>query len=104
MDPHSPRSIYTSADWETALVVNGELTPELEIWTPPLLFFILVSPSDWKGQGCQGTKASQDKQLTLNPGPGRGRGITVQAHTPENQHGRPLPQKTSWKNRGRASS
>ena len=35
--------------------------------------------------------------------PGKGWGISTQAQRPENQCSRPLPQKTSWKNRGRAS-
>ena len=32
-----------------------------------------------------------------------GAGHLPQVHTPENQHSRPLPQKTSWKDRGKAS-
>ena len=42
----------------------------------------------------RGTKASQDKQLPLSLAPSLGQGSSVQAQKPENQHGRPLPQKT----------
>ena len=45
----------------------GELTPELESWLPPVLLLLLVSPCAWERQGNQGTGASQDKQLPLNP-------------------------------------
>ena len=89
-------------DRETALVTGGELTLELKIWPPPLLFFILVSPcalERWIP-----TKETQDKQLTLSPAPSQGRDISTQAQTPENHHSRSLPQKTSWKNKGRATS
>ena len=52
--------------------------------------------------GLLGIKASQDTQLPLSPAPGRGQDSSPR-HTPEDQHSRPLPQKTSWKNKGRAS-
>ena len=59
------------------------------------IFSLFVSPCVWERRGHQGTKASQDKQLTLSPTPGKRWGISTQAQTPENKHGRPLPQKTS---------
>ena len=50
-----------------------DLTPELQAWPPPVVFF-LVSSCSWEGWGRKGTGASQDKQLPLSRAPGRGRG------------------------------
>ena len=81
----------------------GELTPGLENWPPPLVLFLLVSLCAWEGRGHQGTEASWGKQLPLSRAP-RGKWGISPRYTPENQHSRPLPWKTSWKDRGRESS
>ena len=49
-----------------------EMTPGLETWMLSVLLFLLVSPCAWERRGCQGTEASQGKQLPLSPAPGRG--------------------------------
>ena len=80
--PEAYRSVWTG---RLCQLSSRELNPKLEIWPPPLLFF-LVSPCAWERWGHQGIKASQDKKLTLSQAPGRGWGISALAHIPENQH------------------
>lgn len=85
------------------LVTLGELNSRAGNLAAAIVVFPLVSPCAWERWGCQGKEASQDKQLTWSPAPSEGWDISTQAQTPENQHSRHFPQKTSWKNKGRAS-
>ena len=65
------RSVQTG---RLQLVTTGSLTPELEIWPLPLLFFFFVSLCAWERWGLCGTEASWSKQLPLSPAPGEGTG------------------------------
>ena len=48
--PGAPRPVQTGRLW---LVTHGELTPELEIWLPPVLLLLFVSPCAWERQGAR---------------------------------------------------
>ena len=98
-----PRSIQVPADWEPMVVTAeadsraGELATATVVVPPDVTLCLGLSRR-------QGAGASQNKQLPLNRVHLTGAGQLPQVHTPDNQHSRPLPQKTCWKDRGRASS
>ena len=82
-----PQSIEASVDWETAVVTAGADSRAGDLATA-LLLFLLVSPCAWEDWGCQGTEASQGKQLPLSCVPARGRGSSSRcAHLKINRAG-----------------
>ena len=94
LPPGASKQVRTGRLW---FVTHGELNSRAGnlaaaiVVLPP---FTLCLGEAWP----LGTNASQDKQLILSPAPGKGRDISAQAQTPENQDNRPLPQKNCWKN------
>ena len=72
----------------------GELAAA-SVVVPPC---VTLCPGEAKGR----EQASQGVNSSPEPGIQRVAGQLPQVHTPENQHSRPLPQKTSWKEGGRA--
>ena len=71
LPPGASRPMWTR---RLQLVAHGELTPELEIWLPPLLFFLFVSPCAWEGQGCQREKGLTGQTAHTEPSTWQGAG------------------------------
>ena len=96
----APRSIWPVWTGRLGLSTWGKLLAvELEIWLLP--FF---SSSFCLSTGGGGASREQRINSLHWARPlGKGRGISAQAQTPENQHSRPFPQKNCWKNKGKAS-
>ena len=93
----APRSVPTGSCGSYC----RELTLGLETWLPPVLLLFLVSLCAWR---VWATREQGPHGVNTEPGTQQGEGHLPHVHTPENQHSRPLPQKTSWRDRGRASS
>ena len=74
------------------LVTQGELNPKLETWLPSFFIFLCCTLC-LGGAGRPGNRGLGGKQLPLSPAPGKGRGISTQVHTPENQHSSPSPRR-----------
>ena len=100
--PHA-RSIQAPTDWGLQELLR-ELTLGLKSWPPPVLLFLpyVTLCLGWSGATREhGSHRINSSQVAM---PLAGAGAAPSGHTPDNQKRRPLPQKITWKETGRASS